>query len=167
MTANPQSTTEEALLEHCPFCPHGYGFVRNESGRYNGVVWVECDWPSHAVRLVAGDNAVPPCGAKTAEYQTERDAVAAWNTRFIPASAAPVVDKALYSELIHIAAELARGDGFLSSCAEDMNAKLKRADILKTAEGQDLRLKDWAYRIRLVANRLSAAATAAPVEQKD
>jgi hypothetical protein len=71
----------EEYLKPCPFCPHGYGFFRNESGRYNGVVWVECDWPSNAVRLTAAKDAAPPCGAKTAEYQTEEEAAKAWNTR--------------------------------------------------------------------------------------
>lgn len=82
-------------------------------------------------------------------------------------STAPVVDhrRVLYSELIHIAAELVRGDGFLSTCAEDLNPQLKRADILKTAERQEVKLKDWAYRVRRVADKLSVAAAplAAPV----
>lgn len=75
-------------------------------------------------------------------------------------AAAPQGDaRACYSELIHIAAELVRGDGFLSTCAEDLNPRLKRADILKTAERQEERLKDWAWRVRQVANKLSAAAS--------
>lgn len=78
------------------------------------------------------------------------------------AVAGPRVDRALYSELIHIAAELARGNGFLSTCAEDMNPRLKRADVLKTAEAQEQRLKDWAYRVRRVADRLFTAATSSP-----
>lgn len=83
MTTEPTEKHREEAREigSCPFCPHGIGFIRNESGRYNGVVWVECDWPSHAVRLTAGNDAIPPCGAKTAEYQTEEEAVKAWNTR--------------------------------------------------------------------------------------
>lgn len=85
-----QSTTTKEALEPCPFCPHGVGFIRNESGRYNGVVWVECDWPSHAVRLTVGDDAAPPCGARTSEYQTEQEAITAWNSHVAPI--APVVD---------------------------------------------------------------------------
>lgn len=75
------------------------------------------------------------------------------------------VDRSLYSELIHIAAELARADGFLSTCAEDMAPRLKRSDILITAERQDDRLKDWAWRVRQVANKLSVdtAPIAAPL----
>lgn len=92
-TTEPQSTTEPKL-EPCPFYPHGVGFIRNESGRYNGVVWVECDWPSHAVRLVAGEDAAPPCGARTAEYQTEQEAVKAWNSRTPAPTVAPEVDRA-------------------------------------------------------------------------
>lgn len=60
----------------------------------------------------------------------------------------------LYSELIHIAAELVRADGFLSPCEEDLAPKLKRADVLQTARRQEERLKDWAYRVRRVANEL-------------
>lgn len=83
-------------------------------------------------------------------------------------SAAPVVDRALYSELIHIAAELARGGDFLPTCAEDMNRRLRRANILKTAERQDQQLKDWANRVRQVADGLYIAAPPAipqPSEQ--
>jgi hypothetical protein len=50
-----------------------------------------------------------------------------------------------------------------------MNPRLKRADILKTAERQEERLKDWAYRVRQVADKLSrpVASTVAPVEQSE
>lgn len=87
-------------------------------------------------------------------YYTGRPSIA--SIEYVRAAVAgPRVDRALISELIHIAAELARGTGFLSICAEDMSPRLKRADILKTAERQELQLKDWANRVRQVADKLS------------
>lgn len=103
------------------------------------------------------------CWACGPTYNTDAEAIKGWN-RSRPVSAAPA-DRKLYSELIHIAAECVRGSGFLSPCAEDIAPRLKRADILKTARRQESQLKDWAYRIRQVANRLSAATTSSPAAQ--
>jgi hypothetical protein len=107
------------------------------------------------------------CGRQGPLSDSAWMAIRLWNNDRAPV-AAPVNDanRAAYSELIHIAAELARGDGFLSTCAEDMNPRLKRADILKTAERQEERLKDWAYRVRQAANKLSRSA-ASPVQASD
>lgn len=155
-TTKPQSTKspQETLLP-CPFCPHGIGFVRNESGRYNGVVWVECDWPSHAVRLTAGSDAAPPCGARTAEYQTEEEAIKAWNTR-APASAAPVVDNnELISRRDAIEIANARLEDVPDSVDLEADRSLFAAGYLAAAGS-----------IKAGLQR-TAAATAAPVEQSD
>lgn len=83
--------------------------------------------------------------------------------RAIPRSRAAVAapQRNLYSELVHIAAELVRADGFLSPCEEDLEPRLRRiSNVLKTARVQDEHLKDWAMRIRRVADQLSTSVVA-------
>lgn len=57
----------------------------------------------------------------------------------------------LFSELIHIAAEMVKSNGFLSP----YDPMPKRRLLRGIAEKQEEKLKDWAYRIRQVANKIS------------
>ena len=130
---------QEAELKPCPFCPHGYGFIRNESGRYNGVVWIECDWPSHAVRLVGAKDAVPPCGARTAEYQTEQEAINAWNTRAgLPRATVDAKwDKSGLKEACQRALEIGRTHQEIDiQLMLDMLLEIERLESTPRAEGE-------------------------------
>lgn len=59
----------------------------------------------------------------------------------------------LRSKLINIAAEIVIGDGFISPHAGDHWPSIPRS-ILKQAEVQQERLKEWGYQIRQVADGL-------------
>lgn len=139
-------------LKPCPFC-NASAFIS-----WDGDANSPDDWSANC------DNTLD-CGASVAGMSSEDAAKTAWNTRSRPVGAAPA-DRKLYSELIHIAAEVVRGNGFLSPCAEDIEPRLKRADILKTAQHQESQLKDWAYRIRQVADKLTAT-TSSPAAQPE
>lgn len=68
----------------------------------------------------------------------------------------PVEDerlKKLFSELVQIAGAMAQCRGFISPYADD-NPKSTPQAILRQAEQQQDKLKDWAYRVRQVANQL-------------
>lgn len=91
-----QPALQPPELLPCPFCPHGYGFVRNESGRYFGICWVECDWKADSGLDPVKD--VAPCGARTAEYNTVEEAITAWNTR------TRVVDGVVATEVLNVLA---------------------------------------------------------------
>lgn len=71
----------------------------------------------------------------------------------------PVVARELYSELINIAAGLARGEGFISPCFEDHSGRTPKGIVIAAQHQEDV-MKDWANRIRRVADKLRATTTA-------
>jgi len=76
------------------------------------------------------------------------------------------MDRDAYSKLIHIAAEMVRGEGLPSPYAEDHNwyrttPVAQRVAVEREYERASNRCKEWAMRIKAVADQLSAASAGA------